>query len=121
MEETRMANIMVWKDDPESSLGLLEVPTPDLNRPPYALHIEGAAPPPRIYDKSTPEFRYWAAAAAVSRAATFWGGQVPAGITWEPGPVLSVILDEGEDLNAFYDRKALNFFHGPGAKGNTVF
>jgi hypothetical protein len=32
-----------------------------------------------------------------------------------------VILDEGEDLNAFYDRRALNFFHGPGVGGRTVF
>jgi hypothetical protein len=28
-----------------------------------------------------------------------------------------VILDGGEDLNAYYDRKALNFFHGPGPGG----
>ena len=74
-----MANVMVWKDDPESSLGLLEVPTPDLNRPPYALRIDGPAPPAKIYDKGTREFRYWAAAAAASRAAIFWGGVVPAG------------------------------------------
>jgi hypothetical protein len=32
-----------------------------------------------------------------------------------------VILDKGEDLNAFYDRNALNFFHGPGANGELVF
>lgn len=34
--------------------------------------------------------------------------------------MLGVLLDEGEDLNAYYDRKALNFFHGPGAHG-TVY
>ena len=32
-----------------------------------------------------------------------------------------MLLDAGEDLNAFYDRKALNFFHGPGAGGRTVY
>jgi hypothetical protein len=32
---------------------------------------------------------------------------------------LNVILDEGEDLNAYYDRNALNFFHGQGV-GGTV-
>jgi hypothetical protein len=114
-------NVIVWEDDPGSALGTIAVPTPDLNSPPYALSIEGAVPPAKIYDKGTPEFRYWAAAAALSRAAKFWAGVVPAGITWEPGPVLSVKLDEGEDLNAFYDRQALNFFHGPSGDGRTVF
>jgi len=28
-----------------------------------------------------------------------------------------VLLDEGEDLNAYYDREALNFFHGPLGSG----
>ena len=118
-----MANVMVWKDDPASSLGLVEVPVPVLHRAPYALRIDKPTPPPapQIYDKGTPEFRYWAAAAALSRAATFWGELVPAGVTWEPGATLPVVLDEGEDLNAFYDRKALNFFHGRGADGATVF
>ena len=114
-------SVLVWEDDPGSSLNSITVPAPDLNRPPYALHIEGQAPPSKIHAKGTPEFRYWAAGAALSRAASFWGGLVPAGITWQPGPVLSVILDEGEDLNAFYDRKALNFFHGPDGKGGVVF
>jgi len=114
-------NVLVWEDDPASELGTIEVSAPDLNRPPYALLIDGLAPPARVHDKGTREFRYWAAAAALSRAVSFWGGLVPAGITWEPGSVLSVILDEGEDLNAFYDRKALNFFHGPSGDGRTVF
>ena len=34
---------------------------------------------------------------------------------------LPVLLDAGEDLNGFYDRKALDFFHGPGAGGRTVY
>lgn len=114
-------DVMVWEDDPGSDFGTVEVPTPDLSNPVYALSIDGAAPPAKIYDKGTPEFRYWAAAAALSRAANFWAGVVPAGITWEPGPVLPVILDGGEDLNAFYDRQALNFFHGPSGDGHTVF
>ena len=36
---------------------------------------------------------------------------------WELGPVLPVLLDKGEDLNAFYDRQALNFFHGSSPDG----
>jgi hypothetical protein len=117
-----MANtVSVWEDDPDSSLDVVEVPVPDLNRPPYALRINGQAPQAAIYDKGTPEFRYWDAAAALSRAATYWGALAPAGITWEPGNILPVILDGGEDLNAFYDRQALNFFHGPDGKGGAVF
>jgi hypothetical protein len=114
-------NVLVWEDDPGSNLGFIEVPTPDLTRARYALRIDGQPPPARVHDKGTPEFRYWAAAAALSRAATFWSALVPNGITWEPGPVLPVILDGGEDLNAFYDRQALNFFHGPSGDGGTVF
>jgi hypothetical protein len=119
--ETMANNVMVWEDDPGSALGTVEVPVPELNHPPYALSIDGPAPSAKIYEKGTTEFRYWAAAAALSRAANFWAGVVPVGITWEPGPVLPVKLDDGEDLNAFYDRQALNFFHGPSGAGGTVF
>src|SRR5229473_2293799 len=121
MEVTVMANVMVWKDDPESALGLLEVRAPDLNLKPYALRIDERAPQPQVYDKGTSEFRFWSAAASGARGVSYWGALAPDGITWESGPVLPMILDKGEDLNAFYDRKALNFFHGPGANGNTVF
>jgi hypothetical protein len=115
------SDVFVWEDDPASGLGTIQVPTPDLSRAPYPLQIEGREPPSRLYDKGTAEFRYWDAAAALSRAATYWGGLVPNGISWEPGGSLPVILDGGEDLNAFYDRKALNFFHGNGGDGTTVF
>jgi hypothetical protein len=116
-----MPNVLVWEDDPGSSLGPIQVPAPDLNRPPYALRINGQAPAPALYDRGTPEFRYWDAAAALSRGATYWGALAPAGTTWEPGSPLPVILDGGKDLNAFYDRKALNFFHGDSGDGGTVF
>jgi hypothetical protein len=36
------------------------------------------------------------------------------------GDTLPILLDEGEDFNAFYDRQALNFFHGT-AGGRPVF
>ena len=38
----------------------------------------------------------------------------------KPLTVSSPVVDEGVDLNAFYDRNALNFFHGPSPNG-TVF
>jgi hypothetical protein len=115
------SNVLTWEDDPGSTLGVIEVPAPDLTVPPYALKIDDPPPAAQLYDKGTPEFRYWAAAAALSRAAGFWAQLVPGGTTWQPGAVLPVILDEGEDLNAFYDRKALNFFHGASGTGSTVY
>src|SRR5690348_17211944 len=102
-------NVTVWQDDPESSLALVQVEAPDLGQPPLPLQIAGA-PAPALYDPNTAEFRYWDAAAALKRGAVFWGSLAP-GIAWQPGASLPVILDGGVDLNAFYDRQALNFFH----------
>ena len=118
-----MADVIVWEDDPGSALGSIQVPAPDLSRPPLPLRITNPdqEPAAKLYDKGTPEFRYWGAAGALSRAATYWGALIPEGTSWQPGPPLPVILDGGEDLNAFYDRRALNFFHGQGADGNLVF
>jgi hypothetical protein len=116
--------VFVWEDDPASALGPIEVPAPDVSQPPLPLQITGSQPPPKLYDKGTPEFRYWTAAAGLSRGTTFWGALVPSGISYEPASPLPVNLDEGEDLNAFYSRDTptgLNFFHGDGGDGNIVF
>src|ERR1700742_1536785 len=40
----------------------------------------------------------------------FWGSIAP-GLSWQVGAVLPVDLDRGVDLNAFYDRVGLRFFH----------
>src|SRR5215469_10986745 len=114
-------NIAVWEDDPTSGLRLITVPAPDLSAPPLPLQITGDQPVAQLYDPGTSEFRYWDAAAGLSRGTSFWGALAPAGTTWEPGGSLAVILDAGVDLNAFYDRQALNFFHGDGGDGNIVF
>jgi hypothetical protein len=53
------------------------------------------------------------------RGADFWGALLP-GLSWEVGSILPVDLDFGIDLNAFYDREGLKFFHGSAA-GRTVF
>lgn len=117
--------ILVWEDDPGSALTPpLEIPAPDLSQPPLPLQITSPQPPPDLYDRNTPEFRYWAAAAGLSRGTAFWSALAPNSTSWEPGSPLPVNLDGGEDLNAFYSRTAptgLNFFHGDGGDGNTVF
>ena len=112
------ATISAYEDDPEPGV-LVTLPVPDLAKTPLAYRFHGHAPKPAPYRPGTVEFRYWSAAAALRRGADFWATRVPSG-QWQMGPTLEVLLDEGEDLNAYYDRRALNFFHGPGPKG-TVY
>jgi hypothetical protein len=96
-------------------------PTPDVTISPLRMAIPGIpAPEARPYPVSTAEFRYWSAAEAAARGAAFWRDLMPAGVTWQPGEPLNLLLDEGEDLNAYYDRQALKFFHG-WAGGRTVY
>jgi hypothetical protein len=115
-----MENVFVWEDDPSSGADVLQVPQPVLAEQPLAMQITTAAPEAKLYDKKTAEFRYWAAAGALDRGRRFWRTLAP-NATWEPARTLRVILDEGVDLNAFYDRQALNFFHDRIADGTTVF
>ena len=86
------------------------------------IRIDGKAPAARQYEPGSAEFRYWVAAEALRRAADFWGATLPNGTRWHPtnGARLPVRLDQGIDLNAFYDRHGLHFFHET-MKGITVF
>jgi hypothetical protein len=111
--------IMAWQDDPISKLPAIALPVPNLAKPPLKLKIKGAAVKPGVYNTGTPEFRYWNAAAALRRGADFWAPLL--GVSrWEPGAVLPVGLDEGTDLNAYYDRVHLAFFHDT-AGGKVVY
>ncbi|MDK1374185.1 MULTISPECIES: hypothetical protein [unclassified Sinorhizobium] len=107
-----------WEDDPATAVGLT-VPTPDLSKLPLAFSFPAGGPPPAIYAQGTSEFRYWATAAALRRCADYWAQRVPL-TQWYGGPSLNVVLDNGFELGANYDRAALNFYHGPGVTG-TVF
>ena len=112
------SGVLAWEDDPGSGV-TVNRPIPDLAKKPLAFRFPSPAPTAKVYAKATPEFRYWTAAEALRRGADFWAAVVPLA-NWEVGASLKVILDEGEDLNAYYDRKALNFFHGPSPSG-TVY
>jgi hypothetical protein len=112
-------NVSVWEDDPEDGVLTLR-PIPNLAKKPLAYSFDASAPKPGSYQPGTSEFRYWTAAEALRRGADFWGARVPGG-KWQVGMTLKVLLDEGVDLNAYYDRTALNFFHGPGKGGTVVF
>jgi hypothetical protein len=113
------AQVNAWEEDPGSAVETSR-PAPDLSRQPLAYAFPHPQPAPDRYQPGTAEFRYWTAAEALRRGADFWAPLLPVK-SWEPGKTLPVKLDEGEDLNAFYDRQALNFFHGPGADGTLVF
>jgi hypothetical protein len=117
--------VRAWEDDPGSPpskrtpiLG----PRPDLGRAPLPVGIAGTMPTDTSDQPGTEEFRYWNLAVALRRAADFWGAIVPSGTSWYPtvGPALRANLDGGDDLNAFYDRRGVDFFHST-VDGVTVY
>jgi len=118
MGGTSTATVSAWEDDPGSGVRGPR-PVPNLATKPLAFTFPKPTPPPKMYQPGTSEFRYWTAAEALRRGADFWAKRVPLS-KWEVGQVLKVLLDEGVDLNAYYDRRALNFFHGPSPTG-TVY
>jgi hypothetical protein len=107
--------LKVWEDDPGTGVEVSLDSRPDPSAKPLAFRFPAPAPEPSD-DNTSFAFRYWSAAAALRRGANFWAPRVPSG-EWELGPMLPVLLDNGEDLNAFYDRQALNFFHGSSPDG----
>jgi len=107
--------VLAWEDDPQGNTPV-SVPTPDPAEKPLAFRFPTPTPTAGQYPLGTAPFRYWVAVAALRRGADFWSPGIPGG-HWHVGASLPVLLDEGEDLNAYYDRKALNFFHGPLGSG----
>ena|SRR5271165_689552 len=119
--------VAAWEDDPASvpNPQPIQRPVPDLSAGLLSFTMQAPVdplPPADVYDAGTLSFRIWAASEAARRGADFWTEIFQAaglgGRTWQPGAPLPIILDEGADLNAFYDRQALNFFHG--ADGSTT-
>ncbi len=101
-------------------LPLISRPVPNLNAPPLKFKIKGTAIPAGVYQPTTKEFRYWTAAEAVRRGGDFWASLGIAAWQASVGSALNVGLDEGEDLNAYYDRAELAFFHAT-AGGKAVY
>ncbi|MDL5159040.1 hypothetical protein [Actinomycetospora termitidis] len=122
--------VAVWEDDPIDAVHEPLPPAhepvthdlPDLDPPGLPVRVAGDSPAPDTYEPGSAEFRYWTLADALARGARFWSGLVPRGTTWQPdnGPKLVAVADEGDDLNAFYDRNGLHFFHGQ-VRGTSVF
>ncbi|WP_330337513.1 hypothetical protein [Streptomyces sp. NBC_00557] len=111
----KLASVQTWEDDPgEPPIGRTPIqrPTPEVSHPSLPVSVAGEPPAESGDYPGSAEFRYWAAADAMSRASNFWGPLMPANTTWNGsvGQVLTAQLDSGDDLNAYYDRSGLCFF-----------
>lgn len=117
-----MIRVSAWEDDPQSVPAARPIgrPVPVLKATTLGIALVGPQPAPRLYRPGTAGFRFWSAADALTRGARYWAGVVPGLTRWHAGPVLPVSLDEGADLNAYYDRQGLCFFHAT-VRGVTVY
>ena len=117
-----MPGIAAWEDDPHATPETQPVsrPVPSLDHAGLPLAIVGTRPAPRAYATGTHGFRYWTAADSLARSVRCWERAVPAGTRWHNRRPLGVDLDAGDDLNAYYDRQELCFFHAR-VRGVTVY
>jgi hypothetical protein len=123
MDELEHARIRVYLNDP-SGRGerLVESEPPrsvDVGPWAFRVDVEGPAPEPRPFETDTPEFLYWQLASALDRGKRLWTRGLPDG-RWVPGDVLPAVPVAGEDLNAYYDRRALRFFRDVDPSGEVV-
>jgi hypothetical protein len=110
--------VNAWMDDPENGI-TIQRPAPTLDDGHLSYEIPGRPIPIGFYSVGTDNFRYWTAVEALRRGADFWRTRIP-NLKWHSGSKLTVVLDDGVDLNAYYDRTALKFFHSRTAEG-TVY
>ncbi len=105
--------IRAWVDDPVSPWGLMERPVPVLDAASFSFSITGEAIPAGLYEPGTAGFRHWNAADSLRRSADLWAPWLARHQVnrWQPAATLPVSLDAGSDLNAYYDRTQLAFFH----------
>jgi len=68
--------------------------------------------PPGLFDPGTPQFLFWQCREAALRAIDAWEQVSGAPFkTWQSGTKIDLLPDDGVDLNAFYNRASLSFFH----------
>ena len=69
--------------------------------------------PSAVYQPHTEGFDYWQSRNALHLGLAAWSdvAGVPAGPWYGNRSTLPVLTDAGDDLNAFYDRRGLQFFH----------
>lgn len=104
--------IHFYPNDPDATVGLLEVdpPTSLPGDPPYV--IEGRRYAPAPYAPGTVAFQQWQGEVSLARTIRVWEEFCDRDFSaWHGGSPLRVRLRAGRDLNAFYDRKSLQFFY----------
>ncbi len=85
-------------------------PRPDRGAGRAKLSVQGAEAEGQ-YQVGTPGFLYWQCREAALASIEAWES-ISGNLTrWQIGSTLNVIPDLGEDLNAFYNRSSLSFFH----------
>ena len=111
MDELERARIRVYRNDPAGRGERLVASDPPLfvDEGAWAFRVEGRTPDPKPYPPDTGEFLHWQLASALERGKRLWQTLRPGG-RWVPGPVLPAVPVAGDDLNAYYDRRALRFF-----------
>ena len=115
--------LRIYPNDPDAPVGLVPAaplrPEPDEPR----FVIEGERYAPAAYAPGTLEFQYWQGEIALARTIRVWEDLFDRDFTaWQGGRALQVRLRAGRDLNAFYDRKSLQFFYDVDrATGRTVY
>lgn len=75
-----------------------------------AVTILATPPPLATHPPGSAAFRYWAGVEALSRGIALWAPYL-GDRGWAATKRLRIHLDRGQDLNAYYDRKSLSFFH----------
>jgi hypothetical protein len=115
--------VRIFPNDPEATVGLVPAtPLPRaLGDPPYV--IEGRRYAPAPYAPGTLAFQYWQGEVALQRTIRVWEDLFDRDFSaWQGGKPLRVRLRAGKDLNAFYDRKSLQFFYDVNrTTGRTVY
>jgi hypothetical protein len=88
-----------------------------------AFIIEGRRYAPADYAPGTLAFQYWQGEIALERVIRVWEDLFDRDFAaWQGGKPLHVKLRAGRDLNAFYDRKSLQFFFDKDkSSGRTVY
>jgi hypothetical protein len=104
-------------NDPQAELPMRQV-SPRADRPANRAGFEVQDPVVEDeYEVGTPEFLYWQCREAALAAVESWEEIHGSFTSWQDGRSLSVFPDDGEDLNAYYDRKRsgrperISFFH----------
>lgn len=111
--------ILAWEDDPLSGARPVMRPPPPRPPEPLGLAIVAKAPPLAVHEEGTAAFRYWTGIEALTRGIALWSPHL-GGRGWAATKRLRIHLDRGRDLNAYYDRASLSFFHDE-AGGRTIY